>query len=85
VTNPMPTVWQENAAAFAATPETHIDQERRAGVRRAAELIAAGEPGRAQYVLARSVMRQNRIAGGGTVEIHPACPCPGRCARGGSL
>lgn len=79
----MSTVWQDNAAAFATTPQSAIDQERHAAVREALDLILDGKPGRARYVLARSVMRQNRIAGGGTVTLHPRCPCGGRCPNGG--
>lgn len=76
----MSTVWQANATEFSSRPESYIDQERHVGVREALELILQGKPGRAQYVLARSVQRQVRIAGGGTVEI-PLCACGGRCAH----
>lgn len=77
-----PTIWQDNAAAFATQQPAAIDMERRAAVRKALQLIVDGQPGRARYELARSVVRQNRIAGGGTVDIHPGCPCGGRCERG---
>lgn len=76
----MSSIWQQNAAAFASSPETYIDQERRAGVREALELILEGEPGRAQFKLARSVQRQARIAGLGALEI-PACACGGSCTH----
>jgi hypothetical protein len=73
------TVWQANANQFASTPGAYIDQERRAVVRRALALIVEGRPGYAEFVLARSVMRQARIAGLGDIEI-PACPrCGTRC------
>lgn len=80
-----PTVWQQNAEAFASQQPAAIDQERHAAVREAAALIAAGRPGYALFKLARSVERQNRIAGGGTIPIHPGCPCGGRCPNGGAL
>jgi hypothetical protein len=76
------TVWQANAAQFASTPDTYIDQERHAAVRKTIELIRQGRPGMAQFVLTRSVMRQARIAGLGDIEI-PACPrCGGGCDHG---
>lgn len=74
------TVFQANAGAFATTPEQAIDAERNAAVRRASALIVEGKPGRAQYELARSVVRQARIAGLGTQDIGPTCPCGRRCA-----
>lgn len=74
------TIWQENAAAFASTPE--FAQERRVAVRRAVAHIVDGRPGKALYVLVRSVERQARIAGAGDVEITPTCPCGGRCDHG---
>lgn len=80
--NHMPTIWQQNAEAFASTQEAHVDQERHAATRRAAALVAAGRPGKALYVMVRSVERQNRILGGGTVQLHPGCPCGGRCPNG---
>lgn len=61
-----------------------VDAERAAGIRAALELIRQGRPGLARYTMTRSVMRQNRIAGGGTIDIHPTCPCGGRCPNGGS-
>lgn len=78
----MSTIWQTNAAAFASTPETYVAQERRIAVRRALALIVDHKPGKALYVLVRSVERQARIAGAGHIEIHPGCPCPGRCDHG---
>lgn len=77
-----PTIWQQNAEAFASQQPAAIDQERHAAVRESLALIVAGRPGKARFVLARSVMRQNRIAGGGTIPIHPGCPCGGRCPNG---
>lgn len=74
-------VFTENAAAFATTPEQAIAAERHEATRKAAALIVAGKPGRAQYELARSVVRQARIAGLGTHEIAPVCPCGGGCPR----
>lgn len=73
-----PTIYQQNAEAFATQPADYIDQERHVAVRKAIDLLRAGKPGQAQYVLVRSVMRQARIAGLGSVEI-PCCPCGGRC------
>jgi hypothetical protein len=72
-----PTVWQENASRFAAQPKPQIDQERHAGVRDALEQIRLGRPGYALFKLARSVERQNRIAGGGTISLG-VCPSCGR-------
>ncbi|GAB2762826.1 hypothetical protein [Nocardioides pakistanensis] len=75
-------VFTDNAAAFATTQVDAIDHERRTATRKAAALIVAGKTGRAQYELARSVIRQARIAGLGTPEIGPTCPCGGRrCTR----
>ena len=71
-------------ADFATRVETYLDQERHAGVRQAAALIREGRPGYALFKLARSVERQNRIAGGGTVAIAPLCACGGRCEHGAS-
>lgn len=79
----MTTIWQDNAAAFTSRPESHIDQERHAGVREALGLILEGKTGLALFKLTRSVERQNRIAGGGTHPIEPSCPCGGRCTHGG--
>lgn len=72
-------VFTENAAAFATQQPAAIDMERRDATRRAAVLIVEGKPGRARYELARSVIRQARIAGLGTQPIEPTCPCEGRC------
>lgn len=71
-----PTVWQQNAGTFAAQPAAYIDQERHAGVREALALIVEGRRGYALFKLARSVERQNRIAGGGTIPL-PVCPACG--------
>ena len=70
------TVWQSNADRFTSRPETYIDHERRAGLDAAMAAIREGRPGFALYKLARSVERQNRIAGGGTIPI-PVCPVCG--------
>lgn len=78
----MTTIWQANAAAFASTPEGYVDQERRVAVRRAIRHIVDGQRGKALYVLVRSVERQARIAGAGHIDIHPGCPCGGRCEHG---
>lgn len=69
------TIWQTNAGAFSAKPASYIDQERRSGINAAMEAIREGRPGYALFKLARSVERQNRIAGGGTVHlpVGPAC------------
>lgn len=74
-------VFTENAASFATQQPAAIDMERRQAVRKAAGLIVEGRPGRARYELARSVMRQARIAGLGTQPVEPVCPCEGRCHR----
>ena len=74
-------VFTENAAAFATTQAGAIDAERNASTRRAVALLVDGKPGRARYELARSVMRQARIAGLGTLHVDPTCPCGGRCGR----
>lgn len=50
-------------AVFATTVEDALDAERRAAVRDALDLIVAGEPGHALFVLQRSLDRQLRIAG----------------------
>jgi hypothetical protein len=76
------TIWQQNAVAFATRPESAIDAERRVSRQRALKLIGEGRPGYALFVLARSVERQNRIAGGGTVPVEPLCACGGRCEHG---
>ena len=80
-TPPRPTSWQQNAASFATTPEQAIDAERHRGVRRALGYLTQEQPsrGRAFYELSRSVIRQARIAGLGTLDLQPACPCGGRC------
>lgn len=74
-----PSIWQQNAARFASTPEPQIDQERHSGVRAAVEQLRAGRPGYALFKLARSVERQNRIAGGGTVSLGVCPGCGGLC------
>lgn len=75
------TLVSDNVAAFATTPQQAIDQERNAAREKVLRLIVEGMPGRAQYELARSVVRQARIAGLGTLEVGPVCPCGGRCRR----
>lgn len=74
------TIWQANAASFASRPESYIDAERHDGVRKAMAAVLDGRPGYALFVLARSVERQNRIAGGGTMAL-PICPRCGRTGR----
>lgn len=76
-------VFSDNAAAFATTQPAAIDAERRDAARRAAALLVEGQPGRARYELARSVIRQARIAGLGTHVVEPTCPCgrAGGCPR----
>lgn len=78
----MTTIWQDNAAQFASTPEGYVDQERHASIREALALIVDHKPGKALYTLVRSVERQARIGGAGHVDIHPSCPCGGRCPNG---
>lgn len=62
---------------------TYVDAERHAGIQEALALILAGRPGYAFFKLGRSVERQNRIAGNGSILL-PGCPC-GRddCMGGG--
>lgn len=62
--------------------QAQVDAERACGVATAMTHLLAGNPGRARYELTRSVMRQVRIAGGGTIPIEPRCPCGGRCFGG---
>lgn len=76
------TIWQQNAAIAATTPPSAVAAERHAGVRKAVHLIVDGTPGRAHYELVRSVQRQARIAGLGTLDLQPTCPCGGRCGNG---
>lgn len=66
------TVFQWNAAKFASTAEPCIDQERHVAVRDALQLIRSGDPVTALHSLARSVERQGRIAGCGSVDIKEA-------------
>lgn len=75
----MSTVWQQNAAAFSSKPATYVDQERHSGVRAAVAELRAGRPGYALFKVARSVERQNRIAGGGTVHLGVCPGCGGLC------
>ncbi len=69
---------KENVERFASTADSYIAQERHSAVRRALELIKAGRPGYARFVLTRSVIRQARIAGLGDVDL-PTCPCGRDC------
>ena len=72
-------IYTENVSRFATEQPAAIDMERRAAVTLVTQLLVDGKPGRAQYELARSVMRQARIAGVGSVDIAPSCPCGRRC------
>lgn len=74
-----PTVWQANAAEFASTPESYLDAERHDAVRKAVAALREGRPGYALFVMARSLERQTRIAGLGTHEVGPVCPCGRQC------
>lgn len=56
-------VFQENAQAFASTPEAYAAAERNAAIRAANALRVAGHPGMAHYTLVRSFLRQVRILG----------------------
>lgn len=67
--------------SFASPVETHLDQERRAGVNEAMALIHEGRPGYAAYRLARSVERQNRIAGNGSITVPICAACGTVCAH----
>lgn len=57
------TIWQENAARFASQPEEHAAQEMRAACRDAVQLMVAGHPGQAYWLVMRSYVRQARILG----------------------
>lgn len=75
-----PTIWQANAAAFSSTPEAYIDAERHDATRKAVAALREGRPGYALFVMARSLLeRQTRIAGLGTHEVGPVCPCGRQC------
>lgn len=69
------------AAVFVSSPETHLDQERRHGLDQAMELIRAGRPGYAAFKLARSVERQNRIAGNGSIALPICAACGTVCVH----
>lgn len=75
------TIWQSNAATFASTPTSYIDAERHDAVRKTLAAIVEGRPGYALFLLARSVERQNRIAGGGTVALGVCPACGTRCTH----
>lgn len=60
---PRGTIWQENAARFASQPEDHAAQEMRAACRDAVQLMVAGHPGQAYWLVMRSYVRQARILG----------------------
>ncbi len=75
----MTTIWQDNAAAFTSRPESYVDQERRAGLAAAMDALRDGRPGYALFKLARSVERQNRIAGGGTIQLPICAACGTTC------
>ena len=77
------TIWQDNASRFASTQPEYIDQERHAGVRDAIQALREGRPGYALFKLARSVERQNRIAGGGTVSLGVCPACGALCVHDG--
>lgn len=63
--------------------EGYIVAERRAGFARAMVHRLAGNYGRAHYEIQRSLQRQLRIAGFGTLDVVTACPCAGsRCVGG---
>jgi hypothetical protein len=71
-----------NAADPDHAPTRLAAAERKAAIGCALKLIHRGRRGYALFVLTRSVERQNRILGGGTVPVHPTCPCRGRCSNG---
>lgn len=75
-------VYTDNASRFATDQPHAIDMERRATITLAVQLLVDGMPGRARYELARSVMRQARMAGVGSVDLGRVCPC-GRSRREG--
>ena len=75
------TLFSDQASEHATTVDQALTAERRSAITLAAQLIVDGKPGRAQYELARSVVRQGRIAGCGTQVVEPVCPCGGRCPR----
>lgn len=73
------TLFSAQASEHATTVDQALTAERRSAVQLATRLIVDGMPGRAQYEMARSLVRQGRIAGLGTQVIEPVCPCGGRC------
>ena len=58
-----------------ATPVEHAAMERRAAVREAVRLLVEGRPGRAEFVMTRSVMAQARALGVGHTHIGSTCGC----------
>lgn len=66
------TIWNDNAAAFAFTADQQVDHHRRAGIRDAIAQLRAGDADQAHQVLVRSVERQNRIAGNGSIRVEEA-------------
>lgn len=75
------TVFSDNAQAFASRPETYVDAERHSAVREAVALLREGHRGRAEYVMARSFMRQARIAGLGHTDLTPCACCGLTCTQ----
>jgi hypothetical protein len=62
------------------TVDEAINAERAATMAKVRPMLGTGRPGRIHYEVTRSLVRQARIAGLGTLDL-PACPCGGRCHR----
>lgn len=63
--------------------ESYLADQRAEGIRRALDYLVAGQLGRARYELQRSVQRQARIAGLGTLPVVVGCPCGREHESGG--
>lgn len=64
--------------------QVQVDARRLVGVRTALGHLRGGRPGRAYYELVRSVQDQARLAGVVLDAAPAACPCGGRCPKGGA-
>jgi hemin uptake protein HemP len=64
-------VWTENAARFATTPDQALAARERAGRRTALEhLVKRSDRDACYRELVRSVESQNRIAGNGNIAVR---------------
>lgn len=69
-----PTVWQQNAASFATTPEEWADASRNEGIALAIQAIRDGDPALAYYVLLRSLRRQALAGRCGQIDVDYDLP-----------